>query len=201
MMLPLAAWAVINQDWQFQIPLIDLTYKPWRLFIIVSGLPGLLCALSVCFLPESLKFVLGQGNEQAAYQILKQMNRWNNGKDSPLEVFDIHQEVDSMQGKRSETSRFPLLTTISDQTAPLFTSDYLRSTILMCTIQFGIYATSNGFFMFFAEILNKMSTNLDSFTDQRMMMCDIINMKPVNATITETSDEVNKIRIRKQGKI
>lgn len=199
MMMPLTAWAVINQDWQLQIPLIDLTYKPWRLFIIVCGLPGFLSALSLCFLPESLKFIHGQGNKKGAYQILKKMNRLNNGKNSQLEVFEIHEETESIRNRRrnlnSQNSRFPLLKTIWNQTAPLFKPDYLRSTILICTIQFGIYATSNGFFMFFAEILNKMSTNLNSFTDERMMMCDIINMKPVNISSIENNEEVNMTHI------
>lgn len=32
--VPLLAWIVINQDWQFNIPFIDITYKPWRLFLV-----------------------------------------------------------------------------------------------------------------------------------------------------------------------
>lgn len=39
--LPLLAWLVINQDWQFDIPFIGITYKPWRLFFIICSLPGI----------------------------------------------------------------------------------------------------------------------------------------------------------------
>lgn len=43
--------------------------------------------------------------------------------------------------------------------------------------------------MFFAQIINKMATSLDSFVDERMMMCDIINMKPSN-TSGQNFDEI-----------
>lgn len=179
-MMPLGAWAVINQDWQFEIPYIDLTYKPWRLFIAVCGVPGFLGALAFIILPESPKFVLSQGNKTATYQTLKKMNRWNNGKKSPFESFEVYEEDETPEHIAESKERIPFLKSVWNQTAPLFKPPYLRTTLLLCTIQFGTFSTSNGFFMFFAEILNNMSTNLNSFTDQRMMMCDIINMKPVN---------------------
>lgn len=184
MMMPITAWLFINQDWKFQVPYIDLTYKPWRLFLVACGIPGFLSALALTLLPESPKFLLGQGNKEAAYQILEKMNRWNNGKKSKLELFEIHEEADSIEKRQrtlnNKNSRFPLLKSVWDQTAPLFKPPYLKSTILICTIQFGIYSTSTGFFMFFAEILNKMSSNLDNFYDQRISMCDAINMKAGN---------------------
>lgn len=48
--------------------------------------------------------------------------------------------------------------------------------------------------MFFAEINNKMAANLDNFYDQRIMMCDAINLKPINVTAPEfdmVDEEVN----------
>lgn len=197
--LPLVAWFVINQDWQFDVPLIDITYKPWRLFLIVCGVPGFLAALILIFLPESPKFVLGQGKKHEAYVILQKMNRWNNPKGKELELFEIYEEAESIENRRRildcEETRFPLLTTVWIQTAPLFKPPYLGSTVLVCTIQFLIYATGNGFYMFFAHILNTMASKLHSFnTDQRIMMCDVINMKASNVSsmaLNHTSEEVN----------
>lgn len=199
LLLPMIAWLVINQDWQLYIPLIDLTYKPWRLFLVVCSLPGLLAFFILIFLPESPKFVLGQGDKHGAYEILEKMNRVNNGKSSQLELFEIFEEAESIENRQrildSKKSRFPLLTSVCIQTAPLFKPPHLFSTCLICSIQFGIYATSNGFYMFFAEILNRMATNLDNFDDTRMSMCDIINMKSINMTaieLNEVSDEVSE---------
>lgn len=197
LLLPLIAWFIINQDWEFYVPFIGLTYKPWRLFIVVCGIPGLLASILLIFLPESPKFVLGQGNKMEAYEILQKMNRWNNGKENQLELFEIYEETESVENRRriadSKDSRFPLLKCVWVQTVPLFKPPHLATTLLICTIQFGIYATSNGFYMFFAEILNKMATNLDSFTEQRMDMCDIINMKPVNMSAIQLNDLDNGV--------
>lgn len=181
-LMPLAAWIVINQEWEFYVPIIDIIYKPWRMYVVVSGLPGFLGALVMIFLPESPKFKLAQGNRAAAHEILKKMNRWNNGRKSSLESFDLYEESESIENRQRtldcKNSRFPLLQSIWNQTAPLFKPPYLRATLLICIIQFGMYATANGFFMFYAEILNRMAANFESGT--RMMMCDVINMKTTN---------------------
>lgn len=196
-LIPLAAGAIINQDWQFYIPLIDITYKPWRLYFIVCSTPGFVGALIMIFLPESPKFVLGQGKNAEAYQILRKIYRLNHGRKSEFEVFEIYEENESIENRKqmmeNKNSRFPLLKSIWTQTAPLFKPPYIRSTLLLCTIQFGIYWTNSGFFMFFAEILNKIAANSDKFADQRLMMCDIINMKTVNSNATEIINTQNQV--------
>lgn len=194
--IPLCAWLVINQDWQFIIPFLNLTYKPWRLFLVVCGLPELLAFIILLFLPESPKFVLGQGDKIKAYDILRRVHQINNVEASKFEEFEIHEEAESIENKErileSRKSRFPLLASIWIQTAPIFTPPYLFPTILICLIQFVIYATGNGIYLFYADILNKMASNLDNFFTERISMCDIINMKPINVTVfDEPSDDVS----------
>ncbi|XP_031625525.1 synaptic vesicle glycoprotein 2B-like [Contarinia nasturtii] len=195
--IPLAAGSVINQDWQFYVPLLDITYKPWRLYFVVCSSPGFIAALILIFLPESPKFVLGQGKSTGAYQILRKMHRLNNGRKVEFEVFEIDEEKESIENRKqmmdNKQSRYPLLKSIWTQTTPLFKPPYLRSTLLMCAIQFGIYWTNSGFFMFFAEILNKMAVNSGSSIDHKMMMCDIINMKSVNNTAIEIRSTQNQV--------
>lgn len=199
-LMPLAAWAVINQDWEFYIPFIDIMYKPWRMYVVVCGIPGFLGALVLIFLPESPKFVLGQGNKTAAFEILQQINRWNNGNKSSLEHFELYEETESIENRQRildcKKSRFPLIKSIWIQTAPLFKRPYLRSTLLICIIQFGMYATASGLFMFYAEILNRMAANLDSFVDQRMMMCDVINMKMTNTSTMELDEILDEVSLK-----
>lgn len=192
-LVPLVAWFVINQDWHFDVPLINITYKPWRLFIVVCGLPGFFSFLVLVFLPETPKFVLSQGEKEKACEILQRMNRINNGKDAEFPKCVIIEEPDAIANRNRilscNESRFPLLKSIWLQTAPLFKPPHLSTTILICTIQFGIFTTSNGFYIFVVEIVNKMASNLDSFIDQRMPMCDAINMKHTNlSTVTNLHD-------------
>ncbi|XP_031639092.1 synaptic vesicle glycoprotein 2B-like isoform X1 [Contarinia nasturtii] len=192
-LLPVIAGLVINHDWKFYIPLIGITYKPWRLYLVVCGLPGFLAALITLFLPESPKFVLGQGDSASAWKILQKMNRWNNGRKSKLEQFEIYEEEESIENRRrilkAKESRFPLLKSIWNQTAPLFKPPHLYSTLLICTIQFAIGIICFGFGMFFADILNKMATNMDSL-NQRIPMCDLINKKPLNMSAFNQNETI-----------
>lgn len=196
-MVPLTAWTVINEDWQFQVPIIDITYKPWRLFIVLCSSCEIVVAVILIFLPESPKFVLGQGNKAETYRILQQMHRWNNGRNSTLEAFEIYEEIESIENREQildcQKSQFPLLKSIWIQTAPLFQSKHLLSTVLVCFIQFVLCATSTGFFMFFGQILNKMSMILENFRDERVWMCDVISMKTSNESmaIDEFGEEVS----------
>lgn len=153
----------------------------WRLYIVVVSSIWFLSFVILCFLPESPKFVLGQGKRAEAYQILQKINRINNGNGSPLEPFELYEEPESIENRRrfmeSKSSRFPLFSTIWIQTAPLFKL-HLFPTILLCFIQFCIYSVTNGFAMFQPEILNRMAMNTNDYFHQRAMMCDAIIMKP-----------------------
>lgn len=72
---------VINQDWRLPIPFLGITYKPWRLFVIVCGLPGFLAGLSMFFLPESPKFLLSIQKEEETIAVLEKMYKMNGGKE------------------------------------------------------------------------------------------------------------------------
>lgn len=60
MYLPLQAWFVINQKWSFVIPILQVTYKPWRLFLMACGFPSLFCGIALIFFPESPKYTFSQ---------------------------------------------------------------------------------------------------------------------------------------------
>lgn len=60
LILPIMAWLVINQKWSFVIPVIQVTYKPWRLFLMACGLPSLVCGVALLYFPESPKFTFSQ---------------------------------------------------------------------------------------------------------------------------------------------
>lgn len=188
--MPVVAWAVINLEWQFNVPLINITYKPWRLFLVICSLPGLFAFFILMFLPESPKFVLGQGNQMETHKILQKMHRMNNGTDSTLELFEIYEEPESIEHRQlileSQASRFPLLASVWQQTVPLFKGKLLRPTLLICIVQFTVFYTCEGFNIFYTDIINKMAGVIDDLVYQRVMMCDIIHMK-----VNETSSEVS----------
>lgn len=129
---------------------------------------------------------MGQGNKAGAYEILQKMYRINNGRSTAMEEFEIFEEPESIANRqrvlKAKESRYPLLTSIWIQTAPLFQKPYLFTTALICTIQFGIYATSNGFYMLVPGILNQISSTVTSYVDERTPMCTIINTDSIDVT-------------------
>uniref|UniRef100_A0A182P3F5 Major facilitator superfamily (MFS) profile domain-containing protein n=1 Tax=Anopheles epiroticus TaxID=199890 RepID=A0A182P3F5_9DIPT len=163
-LLPLIAWSVINQEWEFIIPLLNIVYRPWRLFMVVCGLPSLVCGIALLYFPESPKFLFSRGREQETIDILHQMYRWNIGSKGPkMELTSLLQETEAQQTKvrREEAANsksvLRLLQQMWQQTAPLFMGTYLKRTTIICVLQFGIYLTSNGMYMFFPDILNRIA--------------------------------------------
>lgn len=56
MIIPGIAFLIINQSWKIIIPSINMEYKPWRLFMLICGIPNLICGIAFKFFPESPKF-------------------------------------------------------------------------------------------------------------------------------------------------
>lgn len=196
-LVPLIVYFVMNEEWEFYIPVLNITYKPWRLYVVTCALPGLVSHLILWYLPESPKFVLSQGNHAEAYRILQKMHRMNNGNDSKLDEFEITEETESIENRQrvSEIRRgkFPLLSSIWNQTSPLFKPPYLKPTLLFCVIQFGTFFTSNGFYMLYAEVMNRMATNVNDTLSARILVCDVITFKSsdYNSTNSHEMSEVS----------
>ncbi|CAO1413974.1 unnamed protein product [Diamesa serratosioi] len=179
--LPILAFFVINQDWQIYISFLDLTYKPWRFFFIVCGLPSLLCGLGLLMVPESPKFTFSQGEEERTLKILARMFSINSGR--PAEEYSVMGLIlDSSDSKKvlitatssGNSNSMELLKSMWNQTAPLFQHPHLKNTTIACVIQFCIFTSSNGMYMFFPEILNRMA-EFTNESSNSSTICDILD--------------------------
>jgi MFS transporter, VNT family, synaptic vesicle glycoprotein 2 len=54
--MPILGFLVLNRTFHFHIPLFNIEFKPWRFYLLSCGLPSLVCALVLLFMPESPKF-------------------------------------------------------------------------------------------------------------------------------------------------
>lgn len=193
--LPVIAWLVINQNWELYIPFIDVVYRPWRLFLVVCGLPSLMCALALIKIPESPKFVLSQGKQSETIEILQEIYRMNGGRGKdPLEIPSIIEEIESIECRKkqeeSKNSSFYIFKSMWTQTVPLFERPHLKRTFIACTMQFGIYVTSNGMYMWFPEILNRMADFMDRNPDKYLSLCEILDVTKTNLTEVVTNENV-----------
>lgn len=180
---PVLAWLVINQSWQISLPFIDVMFAPWRLYIIVCAIPSLICYICFFFLPESPKFILGQGKQQEAIHIVQQIHRWNCGEDA--ETLTIHEIFDETATKdQRQNGNQSLLGSVWTQTAPIFMKPYLKNTVLISVIQFSLFAGSNGMLMWFPDILNRMAINEKMNPGEQVGMCEVVYRTRTNLTIS-----------------
>ncbi|XP_052865707.1 synaptic vesicle glycoprotein 2B-like [Anopheles cruzii] len=198
-LLPLIAWSVINQEWEFTIPLLDVVYRPWRLFLVVCGLPSLVCGLALLYFPESPKFLFSREKEQETLSIVHKMYLWNTrGKAPKLMLTSLLQETEAQQTKirREEAanskSALKVLKQMWHQTAPLFMGSYLKRTTIICVLQFGIYLTSNGMYMFFPDILNRMA-ELEDAGIERTTVCNAVYATRIDMESLEKVNHTSQI--------
>ncbi|XP_055640303.1 synaptic vesicle glycoprotein 2B-like isoform X1 [Toxorhynchites rutilus septentrionalis] len=193
LLLPGIAFSVINQEWEYAIPFMNIIYRPWRLFLVVCGLPSLVCAFVLLKFPESPRFVLNQGDVDKTIETIQWMHTLNtNGREAKLRISSIRDEVEAQQTKfrRSESSDTKGITALMklmwNQTAPLFMTPYLNNTVIVCILQFGIYLTSNGMYMFFPDILNRVAEIQESGLN-RTTICNAVYTTQVNIRMLETN--------------
>jgi MFS transporter, VNT family, synaptic vesicle glycoprotein 2 len=107
-------------------------------------------------IPESPKFTFSQGYEQKTLEIFRKIYRMNTGKsDSSFPVIAIIKNEEFGEGSKESSQGF--FKFMWSQTTPLFKGSHLRNILTACFIQFASCNTSNGFWTFFPEIMNKVS--------------------------------------------
>ncbi|XP_037936819.1 synaptic vesicle glycoprotein 2B-like [Teleopsis dalmanni] len=180
---PIYAWIFINQNWEFYVPLLEFKYKPWRLFMLICGLPGLACGVALCFLPESPKYLLTIGRTNEAVEVLKRIHRVNTKGNKKLHgdefsVKAIQPDLEAMSKKKTSTSNKNLVYNIFHsmwhQTAPLFMREHLRKTVICSVLQYVLYFSAHGVYMWFPYILNSISQYTKEYTNPRTI-CEIVN--------------------------
>lgn len=186
---PLFAFMVINQDWRWVIPGIEFVFKPWRLFVIICGLPSLICYVAfMCLMPESPKFCISkvsfevfprnpkfnsliftiQGRTQECLDILKRIYFLNTRK-TDFKVKEIQLEDDFIQ--TSSNPKGMLRSMLHNTTQML--KCYPRSFWLLSIIQFGTFYVCHGLLLFFPDILHEVSEFTES--SGSLQLCDIVD--------------------------
>ncbi|XP_037039784.1 synaptic vesicle glycoprotein 2B-like [Bradysia coprophila] len=170
---PIAASFIINRDWTFYIETIDLVFKPWRLFMIVCGIPGLLSGCVMLCMPESPKFTFSQGKEQETLNILQNIYTCNTGK--PAESFDVTSLAKDEEFEDEKVKQKNLFHFMWTQTVPLFKHPHLKNTLTVCFIQFCVFNSGTGFWTFFPEIINRIAIWENDPSHVSSTVCQILN--------------------------
>ncbi|KAL5275748.1 hypothetical protein ACFFRR_001538 [Megaselia abdita] len=155
-LLPIFAWLIINRNWSVYIPLLEMSYNPWRLYIVVCAIPGLICGLAFFNLPESPKFLLSVGEEKEALRIIVEVMGIDD-VGTYAQAIELNKETKVLKPilEEEHSNRgLQIMKNMWYQTALLFSKKYLKITFLTCYLQIIIFATSAGMYMWFPDILN-----------------------------------------------
>lgn len=201
-MLPLIAWICINQEWQFYIPVIDVVYKPWRMYLVVCGIPSLICAISIFYMPESPKFILAQGKQKETIEILQWVYKFNNPRaKEPLMIASIIEEKEAIESRKkieeNKKSFFSVFKSMWSQTAPLFMKPHAKKTLLACAVQFGTFVTSSGMYMWFPDILNRLVDFMDNNPGKQATLCEILSLSKLNLTLMDAENVTQEVSEKK----
>ncbi|XP_049842950.1 synaptic vesicle glycoprotein 2A-like isoform X2 [Schistocerca gregaria] len=170
---PGVAWAIIPQPWA--APLGWITLRSWRAFLVVSALPSAATFLGLWFLlPESPKFLLAAGRHDQALDVLRRMFSANTGLPPDQYPVVALQEDGLQTSPAGVKSPLAVVRHMWRQTAPLFRPPYLLYTAVACFIQFGLYASSNGFSMWLPELLNRVGQYNHAYPEHPTAVCDVI---------------------------
>ncbi|XP_037921735.1 synaptic vesicle glycoprotein 2B-like isoform X2 [Hermetia illucens] len=179
LLIPGCAWLVINQSFQIYIPFLDIVYKPWRLFLLVCGIPSLICALCLFVIPESPKYTLLYKGQAETIQILSRIYSINTGNARETYPFTHIEQTDEYTLRVSDSAlmRHPALNTFIamwKQTSSLFHRKYLKQTVLGCLLQFITFITANGLYMWFPAIIDEIGEFRNLNPNGRASLCQIL---------------------------
>ncbi|KAF5300491.1 hypothetical protein FQA39_LY02290 [Lamprigera yunnana] len=171
MLLPSLAWLILPGKWSFTIPLLN-TVHPWRLLIIAYSLPTLFFGFCIYALPETPKFLLSKGKEEAAVLVLNKCFAFNTGESSNKYcVKKLRHEEELEENTKKEINFMYFMWT---QTSQLFIKRFLKGTVMMLFLQFGLFATSSSLFMWYPELIGRISTFEVEHPNQTFSMCEAI---------------------------
>lgn len=121
--LTATAWAVLSYDWS--IPIVgDFVFRPWRLLMLLTLLPGIIGGLILIRYPESPKYLLSQQKEEEALIAVDWISKFNRGL--PItQVLNCNEvrlkpEIQAEENIISNYKGWQMLTNIARATKPLF---------------------------------------------------------------------------------
>lgn len=196
LLVPIFAALIINLDINFHIPVINIEYKSWRLFMVICGLPGFICGLIFLCFPESPKYLLSTDKQEETLNALRMIYSINTGKErTTFPVLEILKDPDTTMApkvtKFHKSQTFcSILNSMWKQTAPVFSKEYIRATVIASLLIFVVHSSGVGLYMWFPEILNKVVRQLNENPNAEATICGIYNANELgvggNITATQT---------------
>lgn len=154
----------------------------WRVLLLLLMVPSMFGLIGLIYLPESPKYLLSQGQDEKAMDVLRLIYSWNRQTISdtyPVYLVEINEADKGFSDVRGAGA---VLVLMWDQTLQLFEKKRVLQTFNMCIIDFIICVIGVGITMWLPTILNY----LVILDDESHTICSAIRI----ATGQQKSDTV-----------
>lgn len=181
----LVGWWILSYDWVFAIT-DSFDFKPWRLLFIINTLPAFLNGIAFCFCPESPKFLMSQGRNEEALEVLKMVYKLNKGTDNAdgYEVMKLRLDPeDAIARDQNGSNSGGLLKSMVQQTLPIVKLPYLIYFIICCVHNIGAFAIYGGLGLWFPDIMNQVFSQ--DASDDGKKVCAILQRNETLPILTE----------------
>ncbi|XP_053681031.1 synaptic vesicle glycoprotein 2B-like [Anopheles nili] len=190
----LVGWWILSYDWAIAIT-DSFEFKPWRLLFIINTLPAFLNGIAFCFCPESPKFLVSQGRNEEALEVLKKVYQINKGASNAegYEVTTLRLDPEDALAREQNGGDHSvgLFKSMLQQTAPIVKLPYLVYFIICCVHNIGAFAIYGGLGLWFPDIMNQVFSQDSS--DEGQKVCAILQRNetvPIIAEVELCDDEV-----------
>ncbi|KAH8295006.1 hypothetical protein KR018_005360 [Drosophila ironensis] len=191
--VPATAWLILSSDWSTSLGYF--VFRPWRLMLLASLLPGLIGGLILLYYPESPKLLLSQSRDQEAKAAVEWISKFNSGKSIQqiLNSDDFMLKSEDPAGENlladNQGCGIGILSKIFRATIPLFHKPHGFNFILCNLAVFGMFFSSNGMQLWFPEIVNRSS----GAENNSSTVCEILSAPQSPQNMTEDMDCSNPI--------
>ncbi|KAG8264358.1 hypothetical protein J6590_014646 [Homalodisca vitripennis] len=184
----LVGWLTLTAVWEIDIWFV--IFKPWRLFYLICGLPGCVCAVLYYIISESPRFMINRGRTEETMMVLQKIYKFNTGnsaKSYPVlfVTMDSEEVEPPVQGKGA----LGMLKHIYDQTSPLFKKPHVKNLILCVILMFVAFLSMNSILLWLPEVANRIAFSREQHEESQMMCQMVMVQYSANATTTEKCSE------------
>ncbi|XP_048507312.1 synaptic vesicle glycoprotein 2C-like isoform X2 [Athalia rosae] len=191
--LPLLGWLVIPMS--FRYTLGNFSFASWNLFVLLCAVPSISIAIALLYFPESPKYLIDDGQESRAIEVLSIMYAENTGNppedypvkciansDDPANAMIVNggDFVASEKLKRKKKKLVKMVKDIYEHTLTILRPPYLTTTLLTSIIQFSITSSYYTLMVWFPELFQRFAEFEKEHPSQSATVCDVSEIKPIN---------------------
>ncbi|TMW47208.1 hypothetical protein DOY81_007714 [Sarcophaga bullata] len=192
MYVPAISWLVLSNDWSVEIH-DSFTFKPWRLIILLSLLPGFIGVLILWMFPESPKLLLAHDKHMEALKALEWISKFNTGRklESILKTSDIFLKPEELADANllEIGTGCGVLLKIWQATVPLFHKPHGLNVAVAVIGLMSMMFSSSGMQVWFPEIVNRSAAG--SVWGNSTTLCEILKESYTRDRFNSTTGELS----------